>query len=350
MDSSEPPRYLVNKYVAYLHGNPHKTRKVVLDDEMIRNGKVGDITIFPRHELKAWFLATVKEETGKARANEETLLLMAFGHGRPLSHGIEIGPVGKRKANVVTIVDIRQAIKGTPLPSLVTTACNSGGWSVDPNFNASTLAAAGPKRHSVSWGASAVAGRSCGFVWSSALVSVLLEEGSRREPSLEPPANPRDDVESQLTEYQTKTYGGFCCGVWNQLYSKVDRLAASHEIRFRAQDDDWEVNWSKRSGIPLGDHREQYDGLKDYPTSGLEGPLTNRDVEVPEKIDEDTLRSLTMTGEKPSSVDSASQKSRAVASSPSLLSVVQRPARIYFDSLAGLDNEPRNASLHRAGA
>ena len=65
---------------------------------------------------------------------------------------------------------------------------------MDPNSNASTLAAAGPDQESEAWAASSTIDRSCGSVWSSALVSVSLEEGSKREPLLEPPAHPRDEV------------------------------------------------------------------------------------------------------------------------------------------------------------
>ncbi len=46
--SAEEPQQLIQKYGEYLHGNPHKPRKVVLNQNMVKAGKLDNFLVFPR--------------------------------------------------------------------------------------------------------------------------------------------------------------------------------------------------------------------------------------------------------------------------------------------------------------
>jgi hypothetical protein len=287
--SSEDPAELVSKYGVYLHGNPHKIRKVVLSSEMLETGRIGEITIHPRNQLKANFIKTLKSECAVARECNENVLILVFGHGDEETYGITIGTGTLRK---MKISNVRSAIGSPGLPvTFLSTSCYSGGWSVSPRLNITTMTAAGPGQESTSWMASATLGRSCGSIWASAVVPVLLAEStSDSQPSSVTSESADEILPEDASEDQDKTFSSFCHAIWTHLYSKVDRKAAVHGITFSAQDDDWEKYWAQRTGFPLADYKRRYDALNDYPVSFLENPLTNRDVDMSHELEgKDTI-------------------------------------------------------------
>lgn len=76
---------------------------------MIQDGKLDDITVFQRGQLKTRFIRILKSECEAARANKEKLLILVFGHGDSTTYGITLGtgPVNKLK-----ISNLRSAIGG----------------------------------------------------------------------------------------------------------------------------------------------------------------------------------------------------------------------------------------------
>ena len=59
--------------------------------------------------------------------------------------------------------------------TLVNTACFSGGWSVNPQLNVTSLVAAGPDQESESWAASKSIG---GSIYATALIKALSDVAS----------------------------------------------------------------------------------------------------------------------------------------------------------------------------
>lgn len=276
--SAEEPLQLIKKYGEYLHGNPHKPRKVVLDQKMVTAGKLDNVLVLPRGQLKTRFIRIVKSECQAARANKETILLLIFGHGDSKTYGITLGTGAVSK---LKISNLRSAIGGDSLAvTLLSTSCYSGGWSISPELNISTMAAAGPNAQSISWAASASLGRMCGSIWASAVLPALLEEST---------SNSTEDSEEILpenaNEEQRKTFSSFCRLVFEYLFKKVDRHAIEHDITFSAQDDEWGMVWTDLTGFPPAKYGKRYDQLENYPISFQEHPELNRDVEMLKLLD-----------------------------------------------------------------
>lgn len=276
--SAETPQHLLHKYQEYLHGNPHKPRKVVLSHKMIQDGKLDNITVFPRGQLKTGFMRIVKSECQAARANEEKLLILVFGHGDSTTYGITLGTGA---VNKLKISNLRSTIGGDGLAvTFLATSCYSGGWSISPELNMTTIAAAGPNAESLSWAASASLGRMCGSIWASAVLPALLEEST---------SNSTEEADEILpenaNEEQRKTFSSFCRSVFEYLFKKVDRKATEHDITFGAQDDEWGMVWTDRTGLPSADYRKRYDQLENYPISFQEHPELNRDPEMLRLLD-----------------------------------------------------------------
>lgn len=135
----------------------------------------------------------VKAECQAARANKEKLLILVFGHGDSTTYGITLGTGA---VNKLKISNLRSAIGGDGLAvTLLATLCYSGGWSISPELNMTTMAAAGPNAASLSWAASASLRRMCGSIWASAVLPALLEEST---------SNSMEEVDEILPENANK--------------------------------------------------------------------------------------------------------------------------------------------------
>lgn len=224
---------------------------------MVKAGKLDNFIVFPREQLKKRFIRTVKSECQAARENNETILLLIFGHGDSRTYGIMLrtGAVSKLK-----ISNLRSAMGGDGLAvTLLSTSSYSGGWSISPGLNI-IMATAGPNAQSISWAASASLGRMCGSIWASAVLLALLEEST---------SNSTEDVEEVLpenaNEEQRKTFSSFCRPVFEYLFKKVDRKATEHDITFRAQDDEWGMVWTDLTGFSLSQLLQTLRSVKELP-------------------------------------------------------------------------------------
>lgn len=275
--TAEAPHLLIGTKNIYMETHTSHVKSFVI--RMVQNGKIGNFTVFPRAELKTRFIRIVKSECDAARANKEAILILVFGHGDLTTYGITLGTGALNK---LKISNLRSAIGGDDLAvTLLTTSCSSGGWSISPELNITTMAAAGPNAQSISWAASATLGRMCGSIWASAVLPALLEESTSRLT--------KEDVEEILpenaNEEQQKTFSSFCRSVFEYLFKKVDRKAAEHDITFSARDDEWGMVWTDRTGFPLADYCKRYDQLENYSISFQEHPELNRDVEMLRLLD-----------------------------------------------------------------
>ncbi|MCJ1458698.1 hypothetical protein MMC28_009072 [Mycoblastus sanguinarius] len=91
-----------------------------------------------------------------------------------------------------------------------------------------------------------------------------------------------DEDEGTLTDQQEESYSEFTKAVYESLLRDAERREFEHEISFGAQDDAWAKCWRERTGIPLGDYKERWRQLQDWPadaTLHLGDPL-NRDPHI----------------------------------------------------------------------
>lgn len=85
------------------------------------------------------FLEEAKRGSEMAKQTEAPLLLLVFCHGLPNFH-LLLDNGNSNKG--LSILRLKGVLEFGANVTLVTTACHSGGWAVDPDFNYSTMAAA----------------------------------------------------------------------------------------------------------------------------------------------------------------------------------------------------------------
>lgn len=133
-----------------------------------------------------------------------------------------------------------------PQISLLITSCFSCGWRMVPSLNISATTATGPSEMSIIWRKSKSVGRFCESIYATAVLPALLKMkgGALNE-----------------FEFNSPTYAELSRVIHTPLCSDVDRFGELHQIIFTAQDNDWEMEWKARSGIPLTHFKERWDLL-----------------------------------------------------------------------------------------
>ncbi|XPT04298.1 hypothetical protein M3J09_013378 [Ascochyta lentis] len=269
---SEKPQDLVNKYGTYVHGDPYKDRKEVLSQAMLDQGFAKDFTVVPRTQLKQRFCQQLKVEAETARKLGQSLLVLTMSHGDEETHAVNLGERDV-PGDWFTVEDFRNAValgvsRGAAATDLkityVSTACYSGGWTVMTDINLTIFAAAGPDRESLSWLASPSCGRYSGAVMCTALRLAWEEESKAAETINETVSVPG----------QERTLAEFTGEIYDSLY-RIDKEAHKHDIRFSAQDDDWETAWTQRSGFSLASFHQKWDSLKTCKTTAPPDALLN---------------------------------------------------------------------------
>lgn len=86
---------LVDTHEQYLHGNPYKSRKVVLDKDILERVQRGPNALqkikFDQNNMKRTFIRQVREDCQAAEKAGEYVLLLMFGHGAKELNGTELG-------------------------------------------------------------------------------------------------------------------------------------------------------------------------------------------------------------------------------------------------------------------
>ncbi len=257
---------LVTSFRPYLHGSPFKTRKVVMDHDVISKAK-DIVQCKSAGGLSLMFKRAFRQEIQEAaKAGDESVLVFMFGHGKKEHFGIRLGNQWFKQKEFQN-----EIVQNVPV-TILSTACFSGGWSCNKlfdkksnelkhQFNKTTMMAAGPEKRSHSWSITATLGRRfCGSVFASALVESLTRVNDQLQ-LRDIPDN--DDVE--LTPEQERTYAAFCEIVTETLLKDVDRLGFEHEITFSAENDAWNMCWRERTGFPLARFKQRWDTLADHP-------------------------------------------------------------------------------------
>jgi hypothetical protein len=236
-----------------LHGNPYRTRRIVLSQELLDAKEYTNITLVKSASMIETFVRTVKHASQFAKKINAPLLLLVFCHGLE-KHDLLLDDGNRNKGLSATY--LKGFIELGCRVTLVTTACHSGGWVINPDFNHTVLAAAKEKSESNSWLSSASVGRFCGSIFASTLINTLTSVSS---PLLEEPVQGPAEMKQTLgtvqpdqpSERQTETYNQFCRSIVETCKTRIHRLWDKQYFTFSAQDDLWGDSWTGRKGIPL---------------------------------------------------------------------------------------------------
>ena len=272
---------LIAKHSRYLHGNPYRQRKVVLDADILATSKKCQHApqYIKPEVLKTKTKNLMTAECKAAETAKENVLILLFGHGDINNHGILLGS-GHRPT--LKIGEFRNATKAFEVAlTMVTTSCYSGGWTCNPQLNMSTITAAGDENESLSWRFSGSTGRACGSMFTTAVVQKLTQIGATGK-SLGGGDYDDEDDNLELSEYQEESYAEFTKTVHEHLLKDVDRRGYEHRLTFGAQDDAWSMCWRERTGIPLGRFKERWEDLEDWAKDATlhPGDPINRDPSV----------------------------------------------------------------------
>lgn len=186
--------------------------------------------------------------------------------------------------------DYIESLIGSNIPTtVVTTACFSGGWVIQPNVDMTILTAAGAKAAegdrrttdlSKSWPVSNSISRACGSIFASTLIETLttsttplLDASSQNLDSSVPQTQLQPE---KPNAEQSETFNSFCKTIHGVLGGNMTRRPDVHEFRFAAQDDEWVQCWMARTGVPLSHFANRWDHLSVFPST-QENTYTNLD-------------------------------------------------------------------------
>lgn len=260
----ENPRGLVQKYCEYAHGDPTKDRRVVLDAKLLPDVENNTrLRVVQRDNLLERFISTVRDQSKLAAAEGEPLLVLIFGHGEERTYGVQLGGTGNpERGPRLKTRDIKQALHPDTRATLLLTSCYSGGWIVQPDLNNKPLlnvtgiTASDPEKESLSWPKTNSVGRASGSRVASAILHTLVGV----EQSVQLNQGP------EIMEHPT--YIQLASSIWSTLKA-IDPTAEFQQMQFSAQDDRWEMEYRRRSGLPLLAFKERWDGLRRLPYGSI---------------------------------------------------------------------------------
>ncbi|KAJ4287310.1 hypothetical protein N0V90_012708 [Kalmusia sp. IMI 367209] len=319
-------KQLVQEYGEYLHGNPYRDRKVVLNKEMVSQGFASDIMVVPEEGLYDRYLKQLELEASEAKERHQSLLILIFAHGSEFGEGGGFW-LGEEGSKLVERSKFRSIIhEGLPT-TVISTACFSGEWAVDQKMEASAFTAAGPDEESSSWNGSPSIGRYCGSIYASSLLAAWRKEVNSAQNIKQDISSPTDKKDTEATFYS------FTGAVWDSLYS-LDKFASVHDIRFSAQNDDWSSGWSKRLGFPAlaVNFEQKWDSLITVKANpSFAGSSLNREVSPP--VEDQGSFATGRLDVKFGSIQSARNHVGAIG-------------KIYLRNFPGPDNVASNTTLH----
>ena len=349
----------VDTYERYLHGNPFKERKVVLNAEILQSFSKPDTKHAPRYyagpSIKKDFQQKVFSECKIAQENKRNVLVLMFGHGDLEGNGICIGNLTQKTLKLSAFVKNLKGFEDTRI-TVLSTACFSGGWSCAPDLRAfsSTIMAAGPKKASHSWNYSCSFGRADGSMFTSAVVNKLtsLSPGRTLLDAAE-----EENIPLEKVEAQEESYAKFCSTIYQTLLSDVDRRGLQHEISFSAQGDNWSDFFSHRVGIPIENYQARWNALPVYARDDRMHPghWTNRDPYVSSEMSQeyfDIRSKATVTAaETPLEATGSAPGKRKISGlyggEPSaFVRKVIANGNEYLNSYQGNDDTGNDGSLH----
>ncbi|KAI9821390.1 MAG: hypothetical protein M1832_003397 [Thelocarpon impressellum] len=239
------PETLVEKYTEYAHGNHFNTRYVVLDETQ----RPENVQVFDETVLLEEFLAYLEDTCKAADAANEPVFVAVFGHGESDDLGIEIGRAADGSEPLLLKSAVQAILDKFPSLSLsiMFTSCYSGGWTT--HLKISALTAASHDKFSESWPAPVSVGRVTGSIFTSAVIDMLQQ----------------DDIAAGVKE-EAVTYQQFAESI-KATVLLLDKVGDRHGVSFSAQDDEWEQEHHRRTGIPAAHYRDKLLELRILPST-----------------------------------------------------------------------------------
>lgn len=327
------PEYAVNKYNEYVHGDPSPgsigSRRVVLDRNMLDS--MQDVRTVHPNDLLERVLSTIRQACRQANEENRPVLILIFTHGREDDYTMHMGGGDPQSCPKLAMASFKRAIGSQPLHSglcLVTTACYGAGWAINPNLNITPLTAQSHFDESLAWPLSGTINKRycCGPPFGSGIAKILLKlaidgfgmedlEGFDQSPTF---AGLIKVVEDTLRQFDPRQFDSR--KTFNiETESTESPDYSVHQPMFSVQDDEWEVEYSTRTGFPLNAFQARWfqlraAGRRQTPPGGehRDGP------------------------------------GGRIFSYDQLLTAVKREGRVYLDSHPGLDRKGKNTALHNS--
>ena len=280
------PDTLVEKYGEYVHGNPFKSRRVVLDRDQQPHG----VVVRPETTLCRDFLKGLRTILKTKWQMGDRILILVFAQGEAERIGLSVGrDESEQDPAKLYQDDIRATVVGAELETwphitLFLTSCYSGGWvqtSIlrdESGVSMMSTMTAAPRDSTSESSPRSVSGRVAGSIFTSAVVEQLL-----READLPPRPAP-----SELRIYQKVV-----ADIKSTLFNEID-VRFPIEPTFGAQED------RHRSGFDPAVYQERYQALRLVPPSDMHpssdgtrllDDIPDAEVEAWEKRNLDTGRS-----------------------------------------------------------
>ncbi len=229
-------------------------------------------------------MSTLRDEINTAAKYKQPVLVLVFGHGDKETKGITIGSDRYPRLRIQDFVAI---LRNDVSLNLFATSCYSGGWVTTPvmglgrraplnpnTLNITAMTAAGPGNQSFSWPISDSVGRAGGSVVATAVLHALIAtaESTPTYNSLCTLGEQRVTETDDGTPIQeAPTYVNLTRAIYDSLKALQPSILTNHDIKFGAQDDEWEMEWRPRTGFPLINYRQRWEMLKIVPLGAIEG-------------------------------------------------------------------------------
>lgn len=279
---------LIKVHTEYLHSNPYKTRKVVLNQAILDNAqnkasKDSITKIENPTELKKEFRNRFLSVCKTAAAANENVIVLVFAHGNFRQKGVYLGEASSDLSKTFPIKALVKEASGINVKiCLISTACYSGGWCCQPDLQLTGFTATGRTKDdlSLTLANSGSSGRYCGSMFTSNIAEYMRKDRLS------------EDDYDDVTKVQSDSLAAFDSAVYKNLLAMQDRRGYEHCMSFSAQDDAGSMNWQQRTGLPLADFAQRWNDLTDYPKDPTlhPGDPLNRDPLVSQEDRDDFLR------------------------------------------------------------
>lgn len=139
---------------------------------------------------------------------------------------------------------------------MLLTSCYSGGLVLQPNLNILALTATSAEKSSWSW-PSSLRRRSHGSVYATAVREALIKMKDEKVTQQHPATSGNYFDKPDHSSSCAKLANVIHFTLLNDVYTRDSR----HEVQFLAKDDVLELEWRKRSGIPLAAFQSRWKEL-----------------------------------------------------------------------------------------
>ncbi|OBT63976.1 hypothetical protein VE03_06003 [Pseudogymnoascus sp. 23342-1-I1] len=250
------PESAVEKYGRYVYGDytPKKVedRRVVLDESML--GELNDVQTVSPEGLLETTLETISRSCIEAAAEGRPVLILMFSRGPAPTHSIVMGGDGAEDSEFLTKRLFRQAI-GSQTPEaglcLLTTEYYTGAWAINPDMKVAPFASQGKYFESLAWPISGTINqRPCGPEFSHQITDMLLRLHLKGYETVEND----EDKDRNFEEHEERL---------ENLVRGILRKEEPKDKSLLAGDDEWETEYSERTGIHITKFYARWCLLKD---------------------------------------------------------------------------------------